>query len=342
MATRMTMADLILVAADHPRAQRVAVLEAPHRIRCAHAEIPEAGPGQVRVKIKWVGVCGSDLEAFRGQRSPEFISTPARLGHEVAGFIDQIGEGVSGVAVGDQVTCRYVWGAFAEYIVCTPFNVKVLPKGFPMEATSLIEILPGVIHAAELARITQHTDVLITGQGVSGLIITQVVARYSPRRLIVTDLNERNLELARRYGATHTYRIPTTATPTMEVLGKDFPDGFEVVIPCLLDGEGMIDAVASAAVGGRIIMYGCIGICREPFDFFRIHRKRLEIHSTEPKRDIDMRRYFQDGINLVLDGILDTHGIITHRVPLSQIDEAFRLRDEKGTGALHVIVDCEK
>jgi threonine dehydrogenase-like Zn-dependent dehydrogenase len=341
MATRMAMADLTLVDASHPDAQRVAVLEAPYRIRCAHALIPRAGPGQVRVRITWVGVCGSDLEAYRGQRSPEFISTPARLGHEVAGVIDQVGDGVSGVAVGDQVTCRYVWGAFAEYIVCTPFNVKVLPKGFPLEATSLIEILPGVIHAAELARITPHTDVLITGQGVSGLILTQVVARYSPRRLVVTDLNERNLELARRYGATHTYRIPTARTPTMDVLGADFPDGFEAVIPCLLDGEGMIDAVACAAVGGRIIMYGCIGICREPFDFFKVHRKRLEIFSTEPRRDIDMRRFFQDGLDLVLDGIIDTHGIITHRVPLSRIDEAFRLRDDKDSGALHVLVDCE-
>ena len=342
MATRMAMAELKLVDATHPKAQRVAVLDAPHRIRCAHAEIPVAGPGQVRVKITWVGVCGSDLEAFRGQRSPEFISTPARLGHEVAGVIDQVGPDVSGVAVGDQVTCRYVWGAFAEYIVCTPFNVKVLPKGFPMEATSLIEILPGVIHAAELSRITQHTDVLITGQGVSGLIITQVVARYSPRRLIVTDLNPRNLELAKRYGATHAYQVPNEHTPTCEVIGKDFPDGVEVVIPCLLDGEGMIDAVECAAVGGRIVMYGCIGICREPFDFFKVHRKRLEIYSTEPRRDIDMRRYFQEGIQLVLDGLIDTHGIITHRVPLTNIAEAFRLRDQKGTGALHVLVDCTK
>lgn len=341
MATRMTMAELELVDANHPNAQRVAVLDEPHKIRCAHAEIPHAGPGEVRVKIKWVGVCGSDLEAFRGQRSPEFISTPARLGHEVAGVIDQIGEGVEGLHAGDQVTCRYVWGAFAEYIVCKPFNVKVLPKSFPLEATSLIEILPGVIHTAELARITQHTDVLITGQGVSGLIITQVLARYSPRSLVVTDLNPRNLELAKQYGATHTYQIPSSETPTSEIVGKDFPDGFEVVVPCLLDGEGMIDAVDSAAVGGRIIMYGCIGICREPFDFFRVHRKRLEIYSTEPRRDIDMRRFFQDGINLVLDGLIDTHGIITHRVPLSEIDEAFRLRDEKGTGALHVLVDCE-
>jgi threonine dehydrogenase-like Zn-dependent dehydrogenase len=340
MATRMAMADLDLVPEGTPGSQRVAVLEAPRRIRCARAAVPHAGPGQVRVRIKWVGVCGSDLEAFRGQRSPEFISTPARLGHEVAGVIDQVGEGVSGVAVGDQVTCRYVWGAFAEYIVCTPFNVKVLPAGFPLEATSLIEILPGVIHTGELARITQHTDVLITGQGVSGLVITQVLARYSPRRLIVTDLDPRKLELARHYGATHAYRV-APGQRTMDAIGADFPDGVEVVVPCLLDGEGMIDAVECAAVGGRIVMYGCIGICREPFDFFKVHRKRLEIYSTEPRRDIDMRRFFQEGIQLVLDGLIDTHGIITHRAPLSRIDEAFRLRDEKDSGAIHVLVDCE-
>lgn len=111
-----------------------------------------------------------------------------------------------------------MWGAFAEAIVCRPFNVKVLPPAFPMLEISLIEVLPGIIHACELAKITPHTTVLITGQGVSGLVMTQasaaaagcgkhgaltrspaqVASLYSPKALVVTDLKPRNLELARR------------------------------------------------------------------------------------------------------------------------------------------------
>lgn len=139
MPTKMTMGDLELVAPEHPEAQRIAVMREFGKLEMAHARTPQAGDNEIRVKIKWVGICGSDIEAFRGTRKPEFMSTPTRLGHEVAGVIDQAGKNVHGVKVGDQVTCRYVWGAFAEYIVCRPFNVKVLPPEFPLRETSLID-----------------------------------------------------------------------------------------------------------------------------------------------------------------------------------------------------------
>lgn len=341
MATQMAMANLNLVSKEHPNAQRVAVLNKPYDITAAYAEIPEPGDGEIRVRIKWVGVCGSDLEAYRGTRAPEFISTPARLGHEVAGTIEKLGSNVNGLKVGDKVTCRYVWGAFAQYIVCKPFNVKVLPADFPLEETSLIEILPGILHTAELAKIDPGKKVLILGQGVSGLIITQVLKLYSPRALVVTDLNDRNLELAKKYGATHTYKIPSPETPTMDIVGKDFPEGFDVVIPCLLEGDGMVDAIECCSLCGKIVMYGCIGVCRKPLDFFKVHRKRLEIYSTEPRRDIDMRRFFQEGIQMVLDGLINTGEIVTDRVPLEEIGRAFELRDDATNSTIHVLVDCE-
>jgi threonine dehydrogenase-like Zn-dependent dehydrogenase len=341
MTTRMTQPALTLVHRDHPRAQRVAILEAPGRLTLAHAEIPEPGDGEIRVRIKWVGVCGSDVEAFRGTRQPEFLSTPARLGHEVAGIIDRVGRGVGGLRIGDHVACRYVWGAFAEYLVCRPFNVKVLPETLPLKHGSLIEILPGVLHAAELGAIDQRKTVLIMGQGVSGLVLTQVIRLFSPKALVVTDLKERNLSIARRYGATHAYRLPSPDADTMRVVRSDFPDGFDVVVPCLLEGDGMVDAIDCAALGGRIVMYGCIGLCRRPVDFFKVHRKRIDIFSTEPKRDIDMRRFFETGVQMVLDGLVNTSEIVTHEIPLSRIQDAFSLRDDPGTDAIHVLVDCE-
>ena len=174
MANRMTQAPLTLVDTDHPNVQRIAILDEPRRLSLRYAEIPEPGDGEVRIKVKWVGVCGSDVESYRGTRRPEFISFPTRLGHEVAGVIDSLGANVEGLHVGDHVTCRYVWGAFAEYIVCRPFNVKVVPSSLSLMETSLIEILPGVLHAVEIGQIGQKTTVLIMGQGVSGLVLTQV------------------------------------------------------------------------------------------------------------------------------------------------------------------------
>jgi len=340
MATKMQMAELELVDESHPNAQKVAVLNAPYDISIAYAAIPETAPDEIRLKVKWVGICGSDVEAYRGTRKPEYLSTPARLGHEVAGIVDQVGKHVTGIKVGDRVACRYVWGAFAEYITCKPFNVRVMPPDFPMREISLIEVLPGVIHTADLSKIGANTTVLITGQGVSGLVLTQVISLYSPRALVVTDLKAQNLELARRYGATHTYQIPTPNTPTMEVVVADFPDGFDVVIPCLLEGDGMVDAIACAAMRGKIVMYGCIGVCNTPVDFFKVHRKRLEIYSTEPRTDIEMRHYFDQGVRLVMDGLVNTSEMITDTLALDRIDEAFKLREDETNDSIHVLIDC--
>lgn len=342
MATKMTMADLRLVDREGENTQRVAVLAAPYHMEVRYAEIPLPEADQVRVKIKWVGICGSDLEAYRGTRAPEFISTPSRLGHEVSGIIDMVGSAVIGIKVGDRVTCRYVWGAFAEYIVCKPFNVKVLPPDFPVQEISPIEVLPGIIHAAELAKIDQTKKVLIMGQGVSGLIMTQVVSQFSPKCLAVTDLSPKKLALSKRYGATHTYLLPHGEAKTMDFAGKDFPDGFDVVIPCLLEGDGVVDAIDCAAMCGRVVLYGCIGVCKKPIDFFKAHRKRLEFYMTEPRRDVDMRRYFEEGVRMVIDGMVNTNEIITHRLSLENIQEAFELRDRCKEGTIHVLVDCER
>lgn len=316
-------------------------MDAVGSIGVKRALVPEPKENEVRVKVKWVGICGSDVEVFRGAREPEFLSYPTRLGHEVAGVIDRVGSHVIGLKPGDHVALRYVWGAFAEYVCCSPFAVKVLPKELPLIEGSLIEVLPGVIHAAELGQIGPTKNVLITGQGVSGLVLTQVVSLFSPRNLVVTDLYEEKLALSRKYGANYTYRIPSERTPTMEVVGADFPDGFDVVIPCLLEGAGMVDAINAAAQNGKIVMYGCIGTCHVPVDFFKVHKKRLDIHSTEPKRDIDNRRLFDEALRLVLDGLINTKEMITHIVPLSEIGRAFRLRNEPGGSTIHVMVDCE-
>ena len=272
----MKTPPLVMVPAGTPNSMRCAVLDSVGKIGMQHAMIPTPQSHEVRVKITYVGICGSDLETYRGCRAPEFFSTPMRLGHEVAGVLDAVGDKVVGLRAGDQVTCRYVWGAFAEFIVCEPFNVKVLPPTFPKMEISLIEILPGVIHAAELAKITPHTNVLIMGQGVSGLVITQVCRMFSPKSLAVTDLKDRNLALAKKYGATHVYKIPDEHAPTPEFTKRDFPEGFEVVIPCLLDGDKMQDALDLLALGGRIVMYGACGCCcaRGP--------RRAETHEPLP------------------------------------------------------------
>nr|WP_319521015.1 alcohol dehydrogenase catalytic domain-containing protein [uncultured Sphaerochaeta sp.] len=340
MANKMTGTNIVIAGESSSSSQKVAIVECPRKIKLIDAEIPMPGPDEIRVRIKYVGICGSDLEVYRGHRQAEFISFPSGLGHEVAGVIDKVGTNVIGLAVGDRVTCRYVWGAYAEYIVCNPFNVKVVPSRLTMKQTSLLEVLPGIMHAAELANVTEKSSVLIMGQGVSGLLLTQVFSLFSPRHLVCTDLNDKNLQLARKYGATHTVKVPSKTTSTREALGSDFPEGFDIVVPALLEGDGLVDAIDIASFCGRIILYGCIGLCSKTVDLFKVHKKRLEIYSTEPRRDIDMRRLFNESLNLVLDGLVNTSEIVDLIMPLQKSSEAFEIRNNERNDIIHVLIDC--
>jgi threonine dehydrogenase-like Zn-dependent dehydrogenase len=129
----------------------------------------------------------------------------------------------------------------------------------------------------------------------------------------------------------------------MDTVGKDFPDGFDIVIPCLLDGDGMMDALNCLTISGKIVAYGCIGTCKE-FDFFKFHRKRATLIATEPRSDVQMRKFFQEGVQMVLDGLVNTGEMVTHIYPMEKIAEAFTLRNDKGVDnhAIHVLIDCEK
>jgi threonine dehydrogenase-like Zn-dependent dehydrogenase len=341
MATQMQMPTFTYVDHDDGNCQRVAVMTAPYHMELRFARIPEIAEDEVLIRMKYVGICGSDLEAYRGTRSPEFVSIPARLGHEVAGIVVKTGSKVQGVSEGDAVTCRYVWGAYAQFITCKAFHIVVMPKGFPMIATSLTEILPSVLHACELGKIDATKNVLIMGQGVSGLTLTQAVSLYSPRNLVVTDLRQRNLDLSRLYGATHTYKMPSADASTMDILGKDFPKGFDVVIPALLEGDGVVDAIDCCALCARLVLYGCIGVCSKPIDFFKVHRKRIEIYSTEPRRDVDNRRFFKQGVDYATQGIINTSRIVDRIIPLSRIQEAFEMRNAQKEDVIHILIDCE-
>lgn len=321
--------------------QQVAVMEKVGDIDIKYAKIPHAKDNEIRVDVKWVGICGSDLEVYRGARTPEFLSYPMRLGHEVAGIVDEVGSHVVGLKVGDHVALRYVWGAFAEYITCDPFSAVLLPKDFPLMHGSLIEITPTILNGMERAEISQAKNVLIMGQGVSGLQLTQVAHLYSPRNLVVTDLFDEKLTLSREFGATRTYRIPSQDTPTMDIVGKDFPDGFDVVIPALLEGDAIIDALDCCAQNAKLIMYGGIGKTSKTIDFFKMHRRRVDILTTEPKRDIDNHRLLREGRDMVLNGLINTERTVTNIFPLSQIARAFKLRNHTQADVIHVMIDCD-
>lgn len=127
----------------------------------------------------------------------------------------------------------------------------------------------------------------------------------------------------------------------MDIVGKDFFDGFDVVIFCLLEGVGMVDVFDVCVFGGCIVMYGCIGFCEEFFDFFKMYKKCVDIYFIEFKCDIDMCWFWQEGLQLVEDGFVNIVEMVIYCFLLEKVGEVFILWDDKlDCESIYVLIDC--
>jgi len=313
------------------------VLTAPERLERLDVDMPEPAPDQVRIKIAYVGICGSDVETYLGRRQPEFLGDRAVLGHEAAGVIDKLGEHVAGLKVGDRVMVAS-WGSFAEYHVCRPECVVRLLPEIPLIDGSLIEVLPGVILAATRTGITSAHDVVVLGQGLSGLQITRLVALHGCRRLIAVDLFDEKLRLAEEFGATHT--INASREDVRQRVEEITSGGADFTIVATLDGNDVPAAVEWSRRGGRIVLYGGIGPC-DGIDFFRVHAKALSIvkETNELQGRLETRRLWRDGMQLVADGLLCPERLRTHIFALEDLPEAMELRATPRPDVIHVLIE---
>lgn len=315
------------------------VLQQPRQLERIDLPVPEPGPDQVRVRIAYTGICGSDVEAYLGHRALEFLTDPPMLGHEPSGIIDKVGERVHGLRVGDKVTTVGTWGCFGEYIVCHPGNVLPLHERIPLIDGSLIEVLPGIVNAATNTGITSAHDVLVCGQGLSGLQITRLVSIHGCKRLIAVDLFDEKLEIARRWGATHT--INASREDVKERVLEICPGGVDTTVMATLSGDDVPPAVEWTRHGGRIVLYGSIGPC-SGIDFFRVHRKGISIVKEGYGRTgLERRRMWKDAMELVADGLLPTAELRTHILPMEKLPEAMELRATPRGDVIHVLLENE-
>ena len=193
--------------------------------------VPEIGINDVLIKIKKTAICGTDLHIYKWDDwSQKTIKTPMTIGHEYMGVIVDKGAGVKNVKIGDRVTgeghiacghCRNCRrgklhvcensigvgvnrdGAFAEYLSLPEVNVVHLDDRIPDEIASIMDPFGNATHTA-LSFPVLGEDVLITGAGLIGTMATAICKFAGARHIVVTDLSEYRLEIARKMGATHT------------------------------------------------------------------------------------------------------------------------------------------
>ena len=321
------------------------VLEGKRKLVMHEIAKPAAESDEIVVKITTIGLCGSDIEIYLGNRKFEAPMELPVLGHEAMGVVEDCGSDVTGFEEGDSVVLRGVWGCCAEYVkatVISPPNpcgarfiqVIKIPNILHTEGISLLEVLPKIILAVDRADITPAHDVLVIGQGVTGLLLTQVVNLKSPHRLVVIDLFEEKLKLARKFGATHT--LCRESCDIERKLLDILPNGADVVFPCHLAGEGVVEAVELLKWRGKVILWGCLGTTQ--MDFFQIHARGVDILATQMDNVAQDIKYCNIAVDYIQKGIVKVQELTTHILNFEETPQAFKLKETPCGNVVHVLV----
>lgn len=243
---------------------------------------PEAGPGEVLIQINKVAICGTDVHIWKWDEwARNTIPIPMVVGHEYAGVIEQIGDGVTSVSIGQRVSgeghipcgrCRNCLsgrshicattigvgvnypGAFAEYLVIPEANVRPLPDVVSDEIGAILDPLGNAVHTA-LAFDVSGEDVLISGAGPIGCMAAAVCRHVGAHRIVVTDLSDERLSLAASMGATSTVRVDQQSlSQVMKDLG--LREGFDIGLE-MSGAESALDGMMKSLItGGKIALLG--------------------------------------------------------------------------------------
>lgn len=308
--------------------------------------VPEIGPNDVLIKIRKTSICGTDVHIYKWDAwAQRTIPVPMTVGHEFAGEVVAMGSAVQGLEIGQRVsgeghvTCGYCrncragkrhlcrntvgvgvnrTGCFAEYLSLPAVNVFPLPDGISDETASFFDPLGNAVHTA-LSFDLVGEDVLITGAGPIGAMAAAIARHVGARHVVVTDLNDYRLDLARKMGATRAINITRTSIEaTMEELGMK--EGFDVGLEMSGNGQAMRDMFKAMNHGGKVSILG-IPPGEVSIDWNDIIFKGLIV------KGIYGREMFETWYKMtsMLQSGLDVSPILTHTMPAEDFQDGFDL-----------------
>lgn len=324
-------------------------------LQAAQAALP--GPNQVRIRVAFVGLCGTDLHIVHGSMDRR-VRMPLIFGHEMSGTVDGLGEGVDGWATGDKVTVMpLVWDETCPACragnshVCQNLNfvgidspgalqglwnvpmstlVKV-PQHTSMRDAALIEPVAVAMHDVRRGQVSAGDKVIVVGGGPIGLLIA-TVARHVGGDVAVVELDTTRRALAAQLGFTALHPKDLAEPGWLDEWTSGA--GADVVFEVSGAAAGITLAITLAKVRGRIVV---VGIHTDPrgVDLQRIFWRELTIVGAR----VYERSDFEEAVELVSSGIIPTGALITHVVPLTEIQAGL---DELEAGkAMKVLVDVQ-
>ncbi len=316
---------------------------------------PTVGHNDVLIKVKRTAICGTDIHIYQWDDwARKTIPVPLAVGHEFYGEVVECGVEVKGFDVGDRVsaeghvTCgvcrncragrRHLCmntvgvgvnraGAFADYLCVPAFNVFKLPDAISDEMASILDPLGNATHTA-LSFDLVGEDVLITGAGPIGIMAVAIAKYAGARHVVITDINDYRLDLARKMGASVTLNVTSgSLDQTMTDLGME--EGFDVGMEMSGNPSAFRDMLRTMHHGGKIALLG-IPAEEMAIDWNQVIFKGLVLKGVYGREMFEtwykMSSMLQSGLNV--------EPIITHRFPLEDYEEAFQLMESGQSGKI--------
>jgi len=304
---------------------------------------PTPKRNEVLIKTKKTAICGTDLHIYKWDDwAKATVPVPLRTGHEFVGEIVEVGEDVQHFKVGDRVSgeghltcgdcrncragnrylCRHtrgvgyhVPGVFAEYFTLPEANTFKVPKEIPDDIASIFDPLGNATYAA-LEHDLVAEDVLVTGAGPVGLMAAAICKFAGARHVVITDVNEYRLNLARKMGLNAVNSKEKSLDKVMQELGMT--EGFEVGIELSGSPQAFADMLSAMSYGGKISFMG-IPAAPYPINWSEVVFKSLTIHGLYGRRIFEtwykMASMLQGGLNIA--------PVITHHFKVDDFQKGF-------------------
>ena len=321
---------------------------------------PHAGPGELVLRNQVCGVCGTDVHIYLGEPGSADVNPPVVLGHEYSGEVVEVGEGVTGFAVGDHVTvdpniycghCAYCQngkkqlcpsmeaigvtrdGGFAQYSRIPASQAFKLEPTVPWEAAAMAEPLACCLHGIDLAGIQVGDKVCVVGGGAIGLLMVQLAKLSGASQIVLSEPNEKRRQVGLQLGANAA--IDPTRPDAQEAFAQVLDGGANVVIECVGNVPAVKSAFQFAGKGATVLLFSVPKV-DATFDLplFDVYKKELTIKGSFVNPDTHAR-----AVALINSGKVDFGPIITHRFPLDQLPEAIAM--QMSDASIKVVVEAK-